>query len=480
MEEIMFRLSNQLETLQIQASVSAQQGQQILGSWISQGQQTFKDLSDDLYGQEIKQFIQQIITLFQAELRKINYQLSTINLNPKYIYYRVLNFYSAKVSKREFIYFFTGMLIGGVIGHYWVLNRFSPKHLHHMKAIVCNHYIGVEGVSLIEDAEMPTIQKPNEILIQVKAASINEIDVQICSGYSRAYRKLLNSGRCKDLPVILGRDCAGVVVDIGHNVINFDVGDNVFVAVPSWSTGTMAEYIAVPENRVSKMPKILPYEAAASLPYSGCIAWHTIVNCSTIEIGNAHGKRVLVYGGSTPVGCILIQLVKVWGGYVVTICKPQAASVIKALGADEIILFNDTDIFKQLETRDKFDAIFNTGRQTVDDKILRKHLVPNGSYISTAPEYLISDSLGYITGSLFSGCIRIKLLLQYVFGATNCHWKEGSKLNSDFLQSLQVLADSKKLQPILDRIYTLNSVDQALSHILDSNAIGSTVIKFSQ
>ena len=63
--------------------------------------------------------------------------------------------------------------------------------------------------------------------------------------------------------------------------------------------------------------------------------------------------RVLVYEGSTPVGCILIQLVKLWGGHIVTVCRSQAVPVIKALGADEVIILNESDISKELELRDK-------------------------------------------------------------------------------------------------------------------------------
>ena len=60
----------------------------------------------------------------------------------------------------------------------------------------------------------------------------------------------------------------------------------------------------------------------------------------------------------------------------------------------------------------RYDAIFYTGGQPIDEKILKKHLLSYGSYVSTAPEYLVSDTLGYISGSLFSGCIRVRLLLQ--------------------------------------------------------------------
>lgn len=92
----------------------------------------------------------------------------------------------------------------------------------------------------------------------------------------------------------MGRDCAGIVVDIGQNVIDFDIGDKVYLAVPSWSAGTMAEYIVVPENHVAKMPKVLPYEASASLPYSGCIAWDALIKCKALKEGDAKGKRYVI------------------------------------------------------------------------------------------------------------------------------------------------------------------------------------------
>lgn len=62
---------------------------------------------------------------------------------------------------------------------------------------------------------------------------------------------------------------------------------------------------------------------------------------------------MLIYGGTTPVGCILIQLIKLWGGHVTVICKLESAKVIKALGADDIIPSNDCDIYKELELHDK-------------------------------------------------------------------------------------------------------------------------------
>lgn len=154
--------------------------------------------------------------------------------------------------------------------------------------------------------------------------------------------------------MVLGRDCAGVVVDIGQRVIDFDIGDEVFLAVPSWAPGTMAEYLVVSENQVVKRPKLVNFDAAASLPYGGCLAWDAIVNKSIIGEGNAKGRRILVYGGTTPVGCVLIQLIKLWGGHVVAACKEHAIPVARALGADEVIPFSVSNVEKELELHDKW------------------------------------------------------------------------------------------------------------------------------
>lgn len=102
---------------------------------------------------------------------------------------------------------------------------------------------------------------------------------------------LIHFQKHKELPVTLGRDCTGIVIGIGQSVINFDIGDEVLLAVPSWAPGTMAEYIVVPETQVVKRPKLFTFEASASLPYNGCLAWDALVNRSAIQEGNAKEKR---------------------------------------------------------------------------------------------------------------------------------------------------------------------------------------------
>ncbi|XP_076762075.1 NAD(P)H oxidoreductase RTN4IP1, mitochondrial [Xylocopa sonorina] len=479
MDEIWFHLSNQFETLQIQSSLIAQQGQQWVTAWLVQAQQFLHKLYNEQNVQGVKDITQRILVWIEKAWTQLKLQYYGASFNVRGFYMQLEHLCNNEVSRRELAFCLAGLIVGTLIGYYAGINwGHVSHHMYHMKAIICHHYIGIEGVSMIDDAEMPMIQKSNEILVQVKAASVNVVDTKICYGYSKIYRRLLNSGRHKELPVVLGRDCTGIVVDIGQSVINFDIGDEVFLAVPSWAPGTMAEYIVVPETQVVKRPKHFTFEVSASLPYSGCLAWDALVNRSPIQEGNAKGKRILIYGGNTPVGCVITQLAKLWGGHVVTICTSNAIPVSRALGADNVIPLDGSDIEKELQLHDRFDAIFYTGGQPIEERVLRQHLVPYGSYISTVPEQLISDSLGFIFGSIFAGCVRIKLLVQYMFGFNMQHWKEGSKINATYLQALCDLADANQLQIVVDKVYGPHNIEQALHHILDPNAIGSTIITF--
>ncbi|KAK0181626.1 hypothetical protein PV327_003896 [Microctonus hyperodae] len=483
MDEIWFRLSNQLEVLQIKSCGMTQQIYQLLMSWLSHGQQLLGNLSNEQYNQYIKNFGTLLLIWYQRALEQIQYQYYCAQINLRDVYRQLGSLCSGEVifsvNKRDVAVCMVGITIGGFIGYgigrKW---RQYTNRIQCMKAIICHHYIGAEGVSIIDDAEMPTLRRSNDVLVQVKATSVNIIDVKICSGYSRAYRKLLNSGQQKELPVVLGRDCAGIVVDIGRNVTSFDVGDEVFLAIPSWAPGTMTEYLVVTESQLAKKPKLISFEASACLPYSGCIAWNALVNESGIEEGNAKGRRVLIYGGTTPVGCILIQLVKLWGGHVTTVCKIDAAKVIKALGADDIIPVQDLNVIEDLEFYDKFHSIFYTGDQFMDHHILKKRLMPYGTFVSTAPKYLVSDSLGFVSGSIFAGYVRIKLLFQYVFGYPNNQWNDGACIKSEYLEILRELVDADQLQSVVGAAFRPNHIEQALCHVTSSDAIGSTIIKF--
>ncbi|XP_011311493.1 reticulon-4-interacting protein 1, mitochondrial isoform X2 [Fopius arisanus] len=477
MEEILFRLGSQIEALQVASSATAQQAYQWLMPWLAPGQQYLQNIYNNQYAQQIKGAGSWIINFFNRSLELIKFQFRCAQINTRNFYQHIGILYLNDVSRRDIAFCALGITIGTLIGYNIGLNwRQTSKRTQYMKAIICHHYVGIEGVAVIDDAELPIIQRSNEVLIQVKAASVNPVDVKICSGYSKYYRRIFNHGN--DLPIVLGRDCSGVVIDIGQDVMGLDIGDEVFLSTPSWGVGTMAEYIVVTEKRVAKKPKRITFEASASLPYAGCIAWDSLVNKSPVEEGNAKGKRFLVYGGSTPVGCILIQLIKLWGGYVSVICRADAVKVIKALGGDDIISVENSDIEMELELRNRYHAVFHTSQEPIDIRILKKRVISYGSFVSTLPEPLISDSLGFFLGNLFAAHLRVKLLFQYIFGIDCYLYNDGAKIKSSTLEIIRELVDADKLQSVVCAAFRPNYAEQALQHVSGLNAIGSTIIKF--
>lgn len=92
-----------------------------------------------------------------------------------------------------------------------------------------------------------------------------------------------------EFPITLGRDCSGIVVEIGPSVSKLEIGDEVWLVSPFWNTGTIAEYVLTTEDMVAKKPKGMGFEAASSIPYAGCLAYNACLKAGII--GNGHNRK---------------------------------------------------------------------------------------------------------------------------------------------------------------------------------------------
>lgn len=93
-------------------------------------------------------------------------------------------------------------------------------------------------------------------------------------------------------PYILGRECSGVIVDVGHNVSSLEVNDRVWMCIPIWAArGVMAEYVSVPEKYVALKPKNVSFEAAATIPYAALTLWRKVLIPANLNATNAKNKR---------------------------------------------------------------------------------------------------------------------------------------------------------------------------------------------
>ena len=127
----------------------------------------------------------------------------------------------------------------------------------------------------IDSLEAPRILHPNEALVKVFAVSIDPVDISILSGLGWCERI-----KKRDNPLILGRDFSGVVVEVGRNVHHINIKDAVWGSIPVLErTGAMAEYVVLPGERVRKKPLKIGHEGAATVPFSGSIAWESLGKC---------------------------------------------------------------------------------------------------------------------------------------------------------------------------------------------------------
>ncbi|MEO6686362.1 MAG: zinc-dependent alcohol dehydrogenase family protein, partial [Dyadobacter sp.] len=224
-----------------------------------------------------------------------------------------------------------------------------------MKALVLEQF-GAPYV--LKEIAIPTVGD-NQVLVQIKASGINPLDLKIKSG---------NAGHAKaTLPAVLGMDMAGIVVEVGRNVENFKVGDEVFGLTGGIGgvQGSLAEYASVDPDFLATKPKKLTMKEAASLPLAFITAWEGLVDRAKV----AENQSVLIHGGAGGVGHIAIQIAKSFGAKVFATGSESQKLVLNNLGATAIDYKNETvaDYVDKHTKGECFDIIFDTlGGTTLD------------------------------------------------------------------------------------------------------------------
>ena len=223
-----------------------------------------------------------------------------------------------------------------------------------MKAFVVDKYKNKGALVLVNMPE-PELQD-NDVLIRICAAAVNQLDSKIRDGefkFILPYRP----------PFILGHDVAGTVVKTGPKVRQFKVGDAVYSRPRDRRIGTFAEFIAVNEADIALKPRNLDMTEAASIPLVGLTAWQALVEMGKVK----PGQKVFIQAGSGGVGTIAIQLAKHLGATVATTTSAKNAELVKSLGADVVIDYNEQDFEKILSG---YDLVLNSQ----DPKTLVKSL----------------------------------------------------------------------------------------------------------
>ncbi len=219
-----------------------------------------------------------------------------------------------------------------------------------MKAIVFSEYGPPEVLHL---AEVPKpIPRGNEVLIRVRAASVNAADWRMMRANPflvRLYSGLFRPKRITSL----GSDVAGVVEAVGTDVTRFKPGDEVFGELFASNFGGFAEYKCAFERELELKPSNVSFEEAAALPLAGMTALQALRDVGQVRAG----QKVLINGASGGVGTFAVQLAKHFGAEVTAVCGTSKMEQARALGADHIIDYTREDFTRGSERYDLIVAV---------------------------------------------------------------------------------------------------------------------------
>lgn len=321
-----------------------------------------------------------------------------------------------------------------------------------MKAIVFTEYGSPDSLQL-KDVPKPA-PKSDEVLVKVHASSINSWDWEFQSGSSWITR--LSAGLLKPKPTkqILGSDVAGTVEAVGKSVTRFKPGDDLFGDLwDSW--GGFAEYACADENTFERKPNNVTFEQAAAVPQAGVLALQGLRKTGQIQ----PGQKVLINGAGGGVGTFAIQIAKYIGTEVTGVDATDKLDLVRSLGADHVIDYTQEDFSKNGQ---QYDLILDvhTYRSMFDYK---RALTPTGTYAIVGGSSLRVDQALLLR--LWASITRDTQKLRLVMEGPN----KG-------LADLAELLETGNIVPVVDRVYPLSEVPDALRYFVEGHHKGKIVI----
>ena len=316
-----------------------------------------------------------------------------------------------------------------------------------MKAIVYYNY-GSPDVLKYEEIEKP-VPNDKEVLIKVRAASLNALDWRLMRGEPVLVR--LMGGLRKPKETRVGRDVAGQVEAVGSNVTQFKPGDEVFGVC----AGAFAEYACASEEKLALKPADISFEDAAALPIAALTALQCLRDKGRIQ----RGQKVLVDGASGGVGTFAVQIAKSFGAEVTAVCSTGKVDTARALGADHCIDYTREDF---TQSGQRYDLIIaaNAHHSIFD---YRRALSRNGIYVMAGgggvqilQAMLVAPLLSLI------GSKKMRFFI--------------AKMNQKDLVLLKGLLAAGKVVSVIDRRYPLSDTAEALRYLEEGHAKGKIVI----
>lgn len=325
-----------------------------------------------------------------------------------------------------------------------------------MKAIVYTEY-GKPDVLQLKELDKPAPKK-NEVLVKVYTSSINSWDWDMLKG--KPFLVRLIGGLFKPRNKILGADIAGVVESIGEETKDLKPGDEVFGDIAGAGFGGFAEYVCAPEKLLAKKSPKMSFEQAAALPQAGLLAMQGLRYEKPLQ----SGQHLLINGAGGGVGPIALQYAKSLGATVTCVDKEEKFELLRSLKADHLIDYRKTDYTK---TGTQYDYILDViaHKKTTDYKRVLK---PGGVFA------MIGGSMG---GLLMQMMLFQPLLSKFRKKKLGIM---GYKVSSEGLDELSRLFENGKINPVIDKCFSLEETAGAFQYFGQGNFKGKVIISIAK
>lgn len=317
--------------------------------------------------------------------------------------------------------------------------------------------LGIDGVDFPSPGD-------DEILVKVYAVGLNPIDNMIPTGM---FKRVLHFS----LPATLGSDVSGVVVATGRRVTRFKAGDEIFASIFDRGTGSLAEFVRVPESLAALKPASLDFVQAASLPMVSLTSWQALTERAMLRAG----QKVFIPAGSGGIGSFAIQLAKHFGATVGTTTSAANIDWVSRLGADDVVDYRKQEFEKVLSG---YDIVLGTVRGDEIEKSTQI-LKPGGKIISLigpldaafARERHLNVFLRFVLGLMSRKIMLLskKRGLTYSFLFVR---PDGSQLSQ-----IGELMDAELIKPVIDKVYPFAETSDAFTYLARGHAKGKVVVK---
>lgn len=332
-----------------------------------------------------------------------------------------------------------------------------------MKAVQIRNYSKNINAAL-NDIAKPSITD-SEVLIQVKAAAVNPVELLIMTGSVKLIQGY-------SMPLTLGNECSGIVDQVGSKVTGFQKGDRVYTRLPLSKIGAFAEYVAVDQKAIAKIPEGYDFNTAAAIPLTGLTAYQAMVE----ELEVKPGETLLIPGGSGSFGQMAVPMAKALGLRVIVTGNTRAREQFLSMGADQYLDYKTENYWELLSDVDHVIDTLGSTEFEHELSVLKKggRLVslrtgPNKAFALRHQFSGLKKQLFALAGSKFDKATQ-KQGKEYRFVFV--------RSNGTQLQKITEMVEKQQIRPAVDpRVFSLDQANEALQLVAKGQLNGKIIIQ---